>query len=508
MRPTPHSGGTARHPRSPRLRRLAAASCLLAFLAPALPSSAAAQAADPRAADPRAADQPVCNKHCDARDPQYAADDHTAATASLYSRTLALHLSDNDVMGWASIDNGNPGDEIWLDRSFDGGQTWASGSRLGATKTPDGSRGWRSQMYNVDDWNHAGIGALRACGKAGDRPEIACTPWKRTTWNSWSRSTAAATALMMGYHRDTGKFAGWWTSATALTSLIDNIRVSGMPSYTYAISTTYDKLRGEQDGDFKNSYLDDTGWWGLAWVAAYDVTGEQRYLDTARADADHMHDYWTSACGGGVQWATDKPYKNAITNELYLHLNASLHNRIDGDRTYLQRAEDEWSWFQGSGMTNSGHTINDGLDNSCKNNGQLTWTYNQGVILAGLAELHRATGDASVLNSARTLADASTSSTYLNPGGTLHEPYEPDGTGCTSDGDSFKGPYARGLGILNKELPDHPYHAYLDKQAATLHADDRTSLDQYGPHWAGPFTTTGNGCQHSALDLLNAASQG
>lgn len=449
----------------------------------------------------------VCNTYCDTRDPRLAAGDRTPVTASLHGRTLALHLSDNDVMGWGSVENAVPGDQVWLDRSFDGGRSWASGSRLGATAVPQGAAGWRTLMYNVDQWDTGGIGALRACGKAGDRAGIACTGWARTDWNAWSASTAAATALMMGYDRDSGKFAGWWTSATSLTSLIDNIRISGMPSYRYAISETYGKLIDEEDGDFTNSYLDDTGWWGLAWVAAYDLTGDARYLRTARTDSDHMRDYWTSTCGGGVQWATDKPYKNAVTNELYLQLNAALHNRIDGDSTYLRRAEDEWAWFRKSGMINSGGTVNDGLDSACANNGDTTWTYNQGVILAGLAELHRATGDDALLDSARALAGSSTSSGHLNPGGTLHEPYEPDGTGCTSDGDSFKGAYARGLGILNTYLPDHPYSAYLDRQAATLRARNSNPLAQYGPHWAGPFTLTGNGCQHSALDLLNAAQE-
>lgn len=119
-----------------------------------------------------------------------------------------------------------------------------------------------------------------------------------------------------------------------------------------------------------------------------------------------MHDYWTSTCGGGVQWATDKPHKNAITNELYLQLNAALHNRIDRDSTYLRRAEDEWAWFRKSGMINSGGTVNDGLDSACANNGDTTWTYNQGVILAGLAELHRATGDDALLDSALDLLNA------------------------------------------------------------------------------------------------------
>jgi hypothetical protein len=44
-------------------------------------------------------------------------------------------------MGWASIDNGRPGDVVWLDRSFDGGRSW-SGSRLGKrTSRPGGAAG-------------------------------------------------------------------------------------------------------------------------------------------------------------------------------------------------------------------------------------------------------------------------------------------------------------------------------------------------------------------------------
>ncbi|MFE1332685.1 glycoside hydrolase family 76 protein [Streptomyces microflavus] len=494
-------------PTAVRLAAALALTPLLASTATAAPTATSAPASTVAvavAAEP-AVSAVLCNKHCDARDPAAATSDRVPVTATLYGRSIALHLSDNDVMGWASIDSGAAGDQTWLDRSFDGGRTWASGSKLGATATPAGRTGWRSQMYNVDDWNTGGIGALRACGKAGDRAEIACTGWARVDWNAGSRSKAAATALMMNYDRGSGKFAGWWTSATALTSLIDNIRISHMPSYRYAIANTYDKLRTAEGGDFTNPYLDDTGWWGLAWVAAYDLTGDRRYLDTARKDADHMAAYWTGKCGGGVQWATDKPYKNAITNELYIQLSAALHNRVAGDTTYLQRAKDGWAWFRASGMINSGNTVNDGLRDDCTNNGDTTWTYNQGVILAALAELNRATGDATLLTRARTLADASTTSAYLNPGSTLHEPYEPDGTGCTSDGDSFKGAYVRGLGLLNKALPDRPYSAYLDRQADTAYAKNRTSLDQYGPHWAGPLKDLGNGCQHSALDLMNAA---
>ncbi|MDA3646793.1 glycoside hydrolase family 76 protein [Saccharopolyspora indica] len=446
------------------------------------------------------ADAEVCNKECDALDPSKAVGDRTPVSTTLHGRTIALHVDDGNAMGWATIDGAGAGDEIWLDRSFDGGKTW---SKLGLTEAPEGYPGWRSQMYNVDDWNNRGIGALRACGRAADRPEIACTQWARSDWNASSPGKAAATALMMLFDRDTGLFEsnGWWTSANALTAVIDNIRATGMRSYEYAIAETYDRNLDGHGGNFTNEFLDDTGWWGLAWVAAYDLTGDNRYLETAKIDADHMNAHWTSECGGGVTWKTDNGYKNAVTNELFLHLNAALHNRIPGDTEHLARAQREWDWFRDSGMINADNLVNDGLD-GCQNNGQPTWTYNQGILLGGLAELHRATGDEGLLEAARELADASTTAESLHKDGVLTEPCEPNN--CDPDGPSFKGAYVRGLGALNDALPDHPYSDYLKRQADSAYAN-RSPLDMYGVQWNAPADRISTGRQHSALDLFNMA---
>ncbi|WP_163511801.1 glycoside hydrolase family 76 protein [Fodinicola acaciae] len=471
------------------VRRIAIALAALALvLGPAVPASAAT----------------VCDKYCDQRDPALAAGDRTPVSATVYSRQIVLHISDADNMGWASIDNGDPTDEVWLDRSYDGGRSWSGGSKLGDTTIPDGRRGWRTLMYNVDDPANHGVGALRACGKAGNRSDIACTQWARSTVNAGTRVDAAATALMQYYNNGNGLWntTGWWNSANALTAIIDYSQRTGSTAYRYAIANTFDKNKNAQGGNFTNDYMDDTGWWGLAWVRAYDLTGDSRYLNMARIDADYMYSFRDGTCGGGIWWRSQRDYKNAITNELFVKLAAALHDRISGDTNYLNKATEIWNWFNASGMINSGHLINDGLDSSCHNNGQTTWTYNQGVILGGLLELNKATGNAGYLTTARQIADAATTSSVIAPGGILREPCEP--ANCGGDGPSFKGVFVRNLGELSRAT-GNPYASFLQRQADSAYAHDRNPMDQYGLSWAGPYDSSDGARQHSAVDLMTAA---
>ncbi|HVH43934.1 MAG TPA: glycoside hydrolase family 76 protein [Labilithrix sp.] len=441
-------------------------------------------------------------------DPARAKEDRIAESVTLFGRRISLHISDADNSGWATIEDGDPGDEAWLDRSFNLGATWHG--RIGKTDIPKGGRSWRTKMFAVDDDRRGQLGALRACGKAGNRREIACTSWFRSKVKAGTPAEAAATTMMKLYDSNRKLWntggptrIGWWNSANVLTALIDFEERTGTKTWHSVIEEVFNSNKGN---DFTNDLMDDTAWWGLAWIRAYDVTRDGRYLDMARRDADHLWKHKDDTCGGGVWWRDDRKYKNAITNELFIKLAASLHNRMPGDQTYLARAKEIWEWFDASGMINGQNLINDGLGSDCRNNGDMVWTYNQGVILGGLVELNKATGDASLLARATQLADASTRDPHLSPDGVLREPCELfGGEGCGRDGGSFKGSYVRNLAELNRHLNGRPYTTYLKRQADTMMAKNRTSLDQYGVKWAGPFEKFDGATQHSALDALNAA---
>ena len=261
--------------------------------------------------------------------------------------------------------------------------------------------------------------------------------------------------------------------------------------------------------DFLNRFFDDNGWWGLAWIRAYDLTSEVRYLDAAKRIFDNMVTAWDDTCDGGVWWNEDRQYKNAITNELFLTLAARLHLRSPGgDGHHLDWALREWHWFSASGMIGQHGLVNDGLTAGCENNGKPTYTYNQGVILGGLGDLYEITGDGAFLRQGESIADAAlreltTPPTAERPG-ILTEPGEARMAGRREDGSQFKGIFVRNLYDFYLHSRRTEYRDFIFRNARSIWAS-RDAQNQFGVCWAGPFDTADASRQSSALDVLNAA---
>ncbi|KAI0887054.1 glycoside hydrolase family 76 protein [Annulohypoxylon maeteangense] len=333
-------------------------------------------------------------------------------------------------------------------------------------------------------------------------------------------TAAAVDAMMMLYDDKTGlwepnsKLTSWWQSGVALWALAEYMLKTGSREYLDQAKNTVKVQRAplswwpEGGGDFRADSTDDTGWWALAMISMYELTGDDMYLDIAKEDEAYMWKYWnTTTCGGGLIWNIPSlSYHNAISNELYLELAAKLHNLVDGDTEYLNRALKEWQWFTDSGMVNPQGLVNDGLteDITCMNNGDTTWTYNQGVVLGGLVELFKATGEKSYLNSARSIADAAVNSTLLIQDGIITEPCSSE-TQCEPNGTNFKGIFVRELAKLNAALDDHPYTDLIKTNAEEAYANARNDSDFYGFLWMGPFDVVTIGTQEAAVHLLTAA---
>lgn len=317
--------------------------------------------------------------------------------------------------------------------------------------------------------------------------------------------------LQHWYSPETGLYAqptDWWNAANAMTVLADYSRVSHSREYLSVVGNTFRRANeAYHTHNFLNASYDDEGWWALAWVDAYDLTGDQQYLKMAETIFANIADQWDETCNGGVWWDEKHTYKNAITNELFLSLSAALANRVDDPapkHQYLNWAQREWSWFQASGMINAQHLVNDGLNSknphACVNNGENTWTYNQGVILGGLVELNKAAPNAGLITEANAIAYAAIS-TLSTPQGVLQEK-----TVSGKDTPQFKGVFLRNLAALYKAAPDATYRHYAEVNARSIWTHDQGPNHEFGGLWQGPFDSADATRQTAALDALIAAA--
>jgi len=497
-----------------------------AFVAILLGSVTGAEAATAR----------VCRDNvCDGADANGAAERGVNPLGWVWYRKMTLHVRADAQMAWASIDGGVAGDEVWIDRSWNGGSSWEG--RLGALSIPSGSTNARTAMYYFDDPGAGAVGLLRACGKAGDRSDIACTPWVRSADAPPDLHRGAADVLMGGYDATKGMWGpgepeqGIWLSANAMTALIDYMSRTGDRRYEAKIAEIAARHPSGIPNKSIEDYYDDFGWWALAWMRAYDFSGNAAYLDKAESIARSIRNQWDSVCGGGIRWRQSDHVKNTITNALYIALTASLHQRHRTDG-WLAEAQKTWNWFRtGTGgqllLGSAPGLVKDGVYEASAGQcgyfppvGANTYTYLQGALAGGLTELYSATGDIGLLDWATGIADAATSRLITSSGVLFYDPEERDDglkdetNRYPSDGTAFKGITVRNLRKLydvsaGLGRPVAHWRTFLLRQKDSLVQDDRSGWTEFGMHWAGPirlgrYITFGT--QQSAVDAFNASS--
>ncbi len=346
---------------------------------------------------------------------------------------------------------------------------------------------------------------------AQSAPAAAVTQTAPSTY--LAEAAAGINTLQTWYVQATGTYqtTAWWNDANIVTVLAEFSKASGSKAYAPVFQNTYMQAQKSYYG-FINNFYDDEGWWALAWIDAYDVTGDRQYLSMAQSIFEDMAAGWdTTTCGGGIWWSKDRKYKNAIANELFLSVSARLANHMaDAAQKahYLTWAQMEWQWFSQSGMINQNHLINDGLTSTnpahCVNNNQAVWTYNQGVVLGGLVELNKAVPTPTLLPAAKAVADAALLH-LTDAAGVLHDPGEANG-GPTGGGVQFKGIFVRNLLKLDQAAPQPSYASFFTANADSIWSKARGAGNQLGQVWSGPFGGASAGTQSSALDAIIAAA--
>ncbi|KAN0102848.1 glycoside hydrolase family 76 protein [Hyaloscypha variabilis] len=272
---------------------------------------------------------------------------------------------------------------------------------------------------------------------------------------------------------------------------LNSIARYGGASAAGTVNQYYSQLlnfyNGEDVTAIMNEKYDDMQWVVLEWLEAikfltlYENTPQNQnsiaeFAHRARSFWDAASQGWnTTLCGGGMVWTwTLLPYKNAITNELYVSssIGMYLYSPADSigsppvpahDPKYLNAAVEAYKWLSTIGLTNSQGLYVDGFHiagyqnasdpgtGNCDQRDEDVYTYNQGVVLSGLRGLWDATGEEFYLDDGHTLvsnviaatgwiSSTEQNSTWsgLGSNGTLQDVCDVTNS-CSQDGQNFKG---------------------------------------------------------------------
>jgi len=132
-------------------------------------------------------------------------------------------------------------------------------------------------------------------------------------------------------------------------------------------------------------YFDDNGWWGIAFLDAYRITHDQRYVKDAQK-AFRFLDVagWDEKGGGGFWWETKHLHKTAEPLAAGVLIGARLYQATH-DRSYLRKAR-LWLGWANSRAWNKGRGLYQRSESD-----DTVMSYVEGLMAAANAELCKIT---------------------------------------------------------------------------------------------------------------------
>ena len=225
----------------------------------------------------------------------------------------------------------------------------------------------------------------------------------------------------------------WWMAVTVQSLLGIHAAVPDHPSLntTKAIVDTFRrKSPYTTHANPAWAYIDDYVWYVLMWLDVHGsaALGEGRDLTDADDTMELMTQWGADPCGG-IHWMYPDvdPRKNAITTLEAVQASAQLATALKfrrpiRAREHRQRALAYWRFFQGvhllgddpvlvhDNVTGTAHGLfhccNGTTAPLCEPRDTITWTYNQGMLLGAMSDLHKLTGDVSYLKTGAQVLDA------------------------------------------------------------------------------------------------------
>jgi hypothetical protein len=360
------------------------------------------------------------------------------------------------------------------------------------------------------------------------------------------------TGLWGGYSSfaTSDKHPDWWQSAVATWTLVRYLEATGStdPAYQDVLDRTFElnvSLPGSRAPiNFGNEYMDDTGWWALAWTEAaryeMDVRGDSalaaRYLAVAEWDANYIARAPRSC--GGIVWQIGYP-ADTISNAEFGALSAELyairrapgpfHN---GAKAARWRHLARWAliYLRSHHLVNlRTGTVRDALTRRCRPvAGPLTYT--EGEVADAYIQMGIALHEKSYFATARAFLDYTMSwRSGMSRGHVLQEYCESRRPMCHGlrqfDVSSFKGIFVQAVADYDLATHSDLYRPWLQEQAAAIIA--RATSDgthrarcatphrcQFGLYWsrevnpASAPVPVSLASQTSALQALTAALAG
>lgn len=289
----------------------------------------------------------------------------------------------------------------------------------------------------------------------------------------------------------------WWQSALALGSLTRYLTQTrdDAPFYRALIADTYAagvRMPGtDSPHDFANQFMDDTAWWGIAWLQAaryelvvvHDVATARRYLAVAEWDARHI-ERSPRACGG-IEWQVRYP-TDTITNAEFISLTARLAQVLDGPgplhdpvaaRGWLSDGTRALAWLERSGLIHPGRgTVADAMTARCRVVGGPV-DYTEGEVADALVQIGRASGEFVYLDQAAAFINR-----VLDPslgmlgGGILQQPCESANGLCAQnphayDSAAYKGLFVASVLDWSQATGATTYDGFLEQQASAVLAN-------------------------------------